>query len=101
MKVSPFLMAGVSAALALQLQAATNSLPASAALPLGSSSTRGFAVRTLQGPAEPALANNILRALRQLNGTLTDTNGVAVPNQAFPPDSGPSPHPSFPLTPHS
>ncbi len=81
-------MAGVSAALALQLQAATNSLPASAALPLGSSSTRGFAVRTLQGPAEPALANNILRALRQLNGTLTDTNGVAVPNQAFPPDSG-------------
>jgi alkylhydroperoxidase/carboxymuconolactone decarboxylase family protein YurZ len=81
-------LAGVSTALAVQLNAATNSLPASAALPLGSSTTRGFAVRSLQGPAEPALGNNILRALRQLNGTLVDTNGVAVPNQAFPPDSG-------------
>lgn len=88
MKVSPFLFAGVSTALALQLQAATNSLPASAALPLGTSTTRGFAVRTLQGAAEPALANNILRAVRQLNGTLTDTNGLVVPNQALPPDAG-------------
>ena len=88
MKASPFLLAGASAALAMQIQAATNSLPASAALPLGSSTTRGFAVRTVQGPAEPALANNILRAIRQLNGTLADTNGVVVPNQAFPPDSG-------------
>jgi hypothetical protein len=88
MKVSPFLLAGASAALAVQIQAATNSLPATAALPLGSSTTRGFAVRTVQGPAEPALANNILRAIRQLNGTLTDTNGVAVPNQAASPPAG-------------
>ncbi len=88
MKASPFLLAGATAALALQLEAATNTLPATLALPLGSSTTRGVSVRTVQGPAEPALANNVLRALRQLNGTLTDTNGVAVANEAVPPSTG-------------
>ncbi len=42
-------------------------------------------MRTLQGPAQPALANNSLRAFRQLNGTLSDTNGVAVPDEAIKP----------------
>jgi hypothetical protein len=57
-------------------------LPEDAAAPLGSSSSRGFLVRTVQAPLETALQNNVIRATRQLNGTLTDTNGVAVPNEA-------------------
>ncbi len=63
------------------LQAATNTLPASAALPLGSSTTRGFIVSPAQGPATPPLANNSLRALRQINGTLTDDMGMLLTNQ--------------------
>ena len=62
----------------------TNNLPASAQLPASGSTDRGFIVRTVQGPAEPALSNNGVRALRQLNGTLVDSAGVAVPNEALP-----------------
>jgi hypothetical protein len=62
----------------------TNNLPASAQLPASGSTDRGFIVRTVQGPAEPALSNNGVRALRQLNGTLVDAAGVAVPDEAFP-----------------
>ncbi len=62
----------------------TNNLPASAQLPASGSNERGFIVRTVQGPAEPALSNNGVRALRQLNGTLVDAAGAAVPNEALP-----------------
>ena len=62
----------------------TNNLPASAQLPASGSTERGFIVRVAQGPAEPALANNGVRALRQINGTLVDAAGVAVPNEALP-----------------
>ncbi len=77
--------AGFGAVLALLSgQAATTTLPASAALPLGSVNTRGFAVRTLQAPATPALLNNSIRALKQLNGTLADAEGNPVPDEAMP-----------------
>jgi hypothetical protein len=59
-------------------------LPASAALPLGSSTTRGFMVRTVQGPETPLLLNNSIRAIRQLDGTLLDADGNPVPNEAYP-----------------
>jgi hypothetical protein len=62
----------------------TNNLPASAQLPVSGSTERGFIVRAVQGPAEPALANNGVRALRQINGTLVDAAGVAVPDESFP-----------------
>ncbi len=62
----------------------TNNLPASAQLPISGSTERGFIVRAVQGPAEPALANNGVRALRQINGTLVDAAGVAVPDESFP-----------------
>jgi hypothetical protein len=62
--------------------AATTALPASAALPLNSGSNPGFVVRTRQAPAEPALVNNSIRALRQLNGTLLDAEGAPVTNEA-------------------
>lgn len=64
--------------------AATTPLPATAALPLGSGTGPGFVVRTVQGPFEPALLNNSIRALKQINGTLTDAAGDPVPDEAFP-----------------
>jgi hypothetical protein len=64
----------------------TNNVPPSAALPLNTALARGFIVRTAQGPAEPALANNSIRALKQINGTLTDAAGEPVANEAIPGD---------------
>lgn len=64
--------------------AATITLPADSAVLAASVSDRGFTVRTVQGPDVPPLANNAVRALRQLNGTLVDEAGVPVPNQAVP-----------------
>ena len=70
---SVFRLGCLCAALAVvSAQAATNTLPSSAALPLGSASSRGFVVRTVQAPATPALLNNSIRALRQINGSLKD-----------------------------
>ena len=62
--------------------AASVTLPAESAVPASSVSERGFTVRTAQGPLEPALANNVVRATRQINGTLTDATGTLVPNEA-------------------
>lgn len=85
---SSFCIAGMLGA-GVTLAAAPIELPASAALPLGTSSNRGFVVRTLQAPAEPVLGNNALRAVRQLNGTLVDNTGAPVPNEAVAgPDTG-------------
>lgn len=60
----------------------SNTLPAELAAPLGSSTTRGFAVRTVQAPIDTVVGNNYFRALKQLDGTLTDTNGTLVANEA-------------------
>ena len=68
----------------LSTQAATVTLPASAAAPLGSSSTRGMIVRSVQAPIDAEVNNSFLRATRQLNGTLTDNEGVPIPNEAVP-----------------
>ncbi len=67
---------------------AGSTLPESAALPAGTSATRGFVVRTVQAPADPKLNNNSIRALRQLNGTLGDAADALVPNEAV---AGPDP----------
>ena len=73
-------LAGLLAFSVAEAAITTNTLPTTASLPATGSTTRGFVLRSLQGPAEPSLANNSVRALRQINGTLTDTNGVLVPN---------------------
>ncbi|HUS35780.1 MAG TPA: hypothetical protein VM680_10560 [Verrucomicrobiae bacterium] len=77
------LLAGVIASIG-SAKAAATALPASAALPIGSSTERGFLVRTVEGPATPLLANSSIRATKQLNGTLTDATGALVPNEAVP-----------------
>ncbi len=59
-------------------------LPADAAGPQGSGSNPGFLVRTVQAPQAPALANSVIRAIKQLNGTLVDAGGTPVPNEAIP-----------------
>jgi hypothetical protein len=59
-------------------------LPVDAAITAPTASPLGFTVRTLQGPADIPLDNTYLRALRQINGTLLDTEGNPVPNEAIP-----------------
>jgi hypothetical protein len=63
-------------------KAASVTLPADSVVPASSVSDRGFTVRVVQGPFEPPLANNVVRATQQLNGTLTDASGTLVPNEA-------------------
>ncbi len=73
---------------ALQGLAATVDLPASAALAAGTSTALGFRVRTVQAPHDEPIANNLGRALGQLNGTLRYGSsagalaGTLVPNEA-------------------
>ncbi|HOW65943.1 MAG TPA: hypothetical protein PK256_11685, partial [Verrucomicrobiota bacterium] len=64
-------------------RAATVTLPSDAAAPPGSASNPGFLVRSVQAPPDAIVANNILRAVKQLNGTLTDADGAPVPNEAI------------------
>ena len=71
-----------SAALASPAQAATVTLPDSAAGALGSASERGFVLRVAQAPETAVIGNSYVRALQQLNGTLVDATGAAVPNEA-------------------
>ena len=82
-KQLPLLIAGAVLSLG-QLAAATNSLPASFALPLGSSSSPGFLVRTAQAPETATVGNSLLRAIKQVDGKLTDATGAAIPNEAIP-----------------
>ena len=77
-------LAALAALQSAQAGTTTNNLPASAQLPASASTERGFIVRVVQGPAEPFLANNGVRALQQINGTLVDASGAAVPNEANP-----------------
>ena len=62
----------------------TNTLPSSVVLPTAGSKNRGFIVRTSQAPTDALVANNSVRALRQINGTLTDATGARVINEAIP-----------------
>ena len=75
---------GVAAVVSLTAANAASpiNLPESAALPAGSSSTRGFLIRSVQAPADAVVANNAIRALKQINGTLTDASGALIPNEA-------------------
>jgi hypothetical protein len=82
MKKRPLLLLAAMVALSPGIYGAAINLPASAALPLGTSTTRGFTVRVVQGPNTPPLANNALRAVSQVNGTLKDATGVLIPNEA-------------------
>ena len=63
-------------------------LPASAALPAGSGTGPGFVVKTAQAPPEAVIDNTYLRAIRQLNGTLTDSEGAPIDDISEP---GPQP----------
>ncbi len=73
----------------LTARAATVLLPATAANPLGSSTTRGFVVRSAQAPSDVSVANNLLRAIRQLDGTLVDSEGTPIPSESLPgPNAG-------------
>ncbi len=79
------LLCGLALSLTLCLPPARGvPLPADAALPLGSSTTRGFLVRTVQAPVDAVLANSYLRAARQLAGILDDGAGGTLPNEALP-----------------
>ena len=60
------------------------------ALPLGSSSTRGFTARTVQGPEYLTQVNNptnlaatVQRGIQQLNGTLRDVDGNLVADESL------------------
>jgi hypothetical protein len=89
--VTVILLAGLTAS--GWIQAAT--LPAELAAPAGSASNPGFVVRTVQAPEEEPVANSFVRALRQLNGTLTDESGELVENEAIP---GPNADGSYGVT---
>ncbi len=86
MKPSPYRWATailLGCALANSIQAASVPLPAAAAGAPGSASERGFIVRAVQAPDEAEIANNLVRALQQLNGTLVDKTGAPIPDEAF------------------
>ena len=67
-------------------------LPAASALPAGSSTTPGFAVRVAQAPEAEPVADNSTRAAQQINGTLLDSLGAPVPDESVP---GPQPDESY------
>jgi len=76
------------AALTAPVNAAVT-LPTSAALPTNSVSNPGFVVRTAQASTNVVVANSFLRALRQVDGILTDAGGITVSNAALPgPEAG-------------
>jgi hypothetical protein len=84
LKTSMLLLASIAAS-----QAASVTLPADSVVPANSVADRGFTVRTVQAPQATVVANNLVRATRQLNGTLTDETGALVPNEAMPgPNAG-------------
>src|SRR5262245_24264328 len=75
-----------------QTQAAVPVLPADAAYPIGSGLDQGFTIRVVQAPEATPVANSFVRAVHQLNGTLTYADGTLVPNEALP---GPNPDGSY------
>ena len=63
-------------------------LPPTAVYPPGSGSNPGYTVRTVQAPEDAVIDNTFLRAVRQLNGTLSDAEGAILPDVSEP---GPQP----------
>lgn len=59
-------------------------LPVEAALPSGTASNPGLRLRTVQAPEGTVIDNTYLRAARQLNGTLRDSEGALVENVTEP-----------------
>jgi hypothetical protein len=57
-------------------------LPSDLANPVGSGTTRGLLVRTVQAPQTEVVANSAIRAIKQLNGTLLGADGTVLPNEA-------------------
>ena len=78
-----FAIALVAASLGSNADAAVT-LPSSATLPTNSVSNPGFVVRTAQASTNYVVANNFNRALRQINGLLTDSGGATITNIAIP-----------------
>lgn len=70
-------------------------LPEDAAFPAGSGRDAGFRVRLVQAPDGTEIGNHLLRATRQLNGTLRDAGGFPVENIA---PAGPLPDGTWPAT---
>jgi len=64
-------------------------LPADAALPANSASNPGFTVQVAQASTNFTVGNSVLRALKQINGTLTDNANNLITNVAL---SGPNPN---------
>lgn len=56
-------------------------LPADAAGPQGAVRNPGFRVRSAQAPEFSELPNTLTRAIRQLNGTLTDPGGALIEDE--------------------
>ena len=89
MTTHPFFTVTGAALLLNQAAFAQGTLPASAALPTVSASQPGFIVRTAQAPDGSLIGNTFLRAVRQINGTLTDSEGAPVEDKAVPgPETG-------------
>ena len=65
-------------------QAATNTLPDRLMQQLGSASVRGFVVRSVQAGQDATITHGFSRAIQQLNGTLLDSTGAEVANEATP-----------------
>ena len=59
-------------------------LPAESAGALASGSVRGFLVRVAQASQTNVVGNSVSRAIKQLNGTLRDNSGAAVPDESIP-----------------
>ena len=77
-----------------QLHAGNVALPADVAGPAGSGSERGFNLRIVQAPLDAVVANNVVRAMKQINGTLVDATGASIPNVAA---AGPNADGSYPV----
>jgi hypothetical protein len=89
----PFLTASLLLLPGISLAIPTNSLPSTAAFPMDSATQRGLIVRTVQAPASVPVPNSFLRAIHQLNGTLVDSQGHAVTNEALPGSNPDRSHP--------
>jgi hypothetical protein len=90
--LSPRLVCALFALFAVTSNGAPIVLSPASALPPGSGLERGFLVRTVQAPTNEVPANSFNRAVRQLNGTLRDSTGQLVANEAGP---GPRPDGSY------
>lgn len=64
--------------------AATVNLPPGTAIPVANVSNPGFVVRTAQASTNVVVGNSFSRAIRQLDGTLTDANNNLITNVALP-----------------